>query len=153
MSTNFNLVEEFHSVFEHPIRKEEFKTVFTDDSKLLKLRLDLITEEVNELKDACDQRDFTGIKDALSDILYVVYGAGHALGIDLDKCFDLVHKSNMTKACRTEDEAKETVIYIRENEKRYNPAYRQSSDGKYWIVYDQDSGKILKSKYYQAVEL
>lgn len=153
MSSNFELVKEFHRVFEHPIRENEYKESFIKDPKLLQLRLGLITEEVDELKESIQNQDFTGIKDALSDILYVVYGAGHALGIDLNHCFNLVHQSNMTKACKNEQEAIETVDYIRETEKRYNPDYKKSTDGKYWIVYDKDTGKILKSKYYKAVEL
>ena len=153
MSSNFELVKEFHRVFEHPVRETEYKESFTKDPKLLQLRLGLINEEVSELKDSIQNRDFTGIKDALSDILYVVYGAGHALGIDLNHSFNLVHQSNMTKACTTEREAIETVEYIRETEKRYNPDYKKSTDGKYWIVYDKDTGKILKSKYYKVVDL
>ena len=62
-----------------------------------KLRLDLIQEELEELEDACEKGTLIDVADALTDILYVVYGAGHSFGIDLDKCFDEVHQSNMSK--------------------------------------------------------
>lgn len=62
-----------------------------------KLRLDLIQEELEELEDACEKGTLIDVADALTDILYVVYGAGHSFGIDLDKCFAEVHQSNMSK--------------------------------------------------------
>ena len=61
------------------------------------LRISLLEEELNELKDAIDKKDLVEVADALTDILYVTYGAGHAFGIDLDKCFEEVQKSNMSK--------------------------------------------------------
>ena len=67
------------------------------DEKIQKLRIDLIEEELNELKDAIKNKDIKEVADALTDILYVTYGAGHAFGIDLDSCFDEVQKSNMSK--------------------------------------------------------
>ena len=65
--------------------------------KVVKLRLDLIKEELNELEEAIKNNDLLEVADALTDILYVTYGAGHAFGIDLDGCFDEVQKSNMSK--------------------------------------------------------
>ena len=67
------------------------------DEKIKKLRVDLIEEELSELKEAIDKKDIKEVADALTDILYVTYGAGHAFGIDLDKCFDEVQRSNMSK--------------------------------------------------------
>ena len=72
------------------------KAAFPND-KIIKLRYDLILEELNEFKQALDQKDLKEVADALTDILYVTYGAGHAFGIDLDKCFDEVQNSNMSK--------------------------------------------------------
>ena len=69
----------------------------TPDFNLSALRLDLIDEEVQELRDGLANKSMLEIADALTDILYVVYGAGHAFGIDLDDCFHEVHSSNMTK--------------------------------------------------------
>ena len=72
------------------------KAEFPND-KITVLRYDLIKEELEELKDAIDKRDIKEVADALTDILYVTYGAGHAFGIDLDKCFEEVQSSNMSK--------------------------------------------------------
>ena len=66
-------------------------------NKINKLRYDLIKEELDELKDAMENNDLLEVADALTDILYVTYGAGHAFGIDLDKCFEEVQSSNMSK--------------------------------------------------------
>ena len=72
------------------------KTEFPSD-KIVKLRFNLIKEELEELEDAIKQKDLLEVADALTDILYVTYGAGHAFGIDLDNCFNEVQKSNMSK--------------------------------------------------------
>ena len=72
------------------------KPSFSTD-KINKLRLDLIKEELSELTDAMNNKDLLEVADALTDLLYVTYGAGHAFGIDLDKCFDEVQNSNMSK--------------------------------------------------------
>ena len=72
------------------------KPSFSSD-KINRLRIDLIKEELDELNDAMKNRDLLEVADALTDILYVTYGAGHAFGIDLDKCFDEVQNSNMSK--------------------------------------------------------
>jgi predicted HAD superfamily Cof-like phosphohydrolase len=154
--SNFQKVGEFHSLFDHPLNTVLNKTIFDTNPKLVDLRLKLIDEEVGELKEACLKKDFKEVADALTDILYVVYGAGHAYGIDLDKAFDNVHKSNMTKACITEQQAIDTVEYIKLTQPRYkSPTYKlkKSGDSSYYIVYDEETGKILKSKYYQEVEL
>ena len=77
---------------------QEVKTnpSFSTD-KINKLRIDLIKEELEELTEAMNNKDLLEVADALTDILYVTYGAGHAFGIDLDKCFDEVQRSNMSK--------------------------------------------------------
>ncbi len=154
MSTNFEKVGEFHKLFEHPKHSSLNKDIFELNQKLVDLRIKLIEEEVNELKEAIEKKDFEEVADALSDILYVVYGAGHAFGINLDKTFDEVHDSNMTKACKTEEEAIETINYIKKTQPRYkDPSYKISKDGKYYIIYDKETGKILKNKNYKEVDL
>ena len=91
--TNFEKVENFMLAF-----GQDVKTVpELADFNTAELRLDLIQEEVQELSVAIDNDDIVEIADALTDILYVVYGAGHAYGIDLDECFNEVHSSNMSK--------------------------------------------------------
>ena len=91
--TNFESVKKFMETFGQEIKE---KASFPDD-KITNLRYDLIEEELNELKEAMDKKDIKDVADALTDILYVTYGAGHAFGIDLDKCFEEVQKSNMSK--------------------------------------------------------
>lgn len=152
--SNFEKVGEFHDLFEHPKFDKLNKTIFEDNPKLVDLRLKLIEEEVSELKEAFVKKDFKEVADALSDILYVVYGAGHAFGINLDDTFAKVHESNMTKACTNEKEAIETIEFIKETQPRYKePSYKLSKDGKYYIIYDKETGKILKNKFYQEVDL
>ena len=91
--TNFEKVKQFMQTFGQEVKT---KASFSDE-KTNQLRLDLITEELEELKNAIERKDLLEVADALTDILYVTYGAGHAFGINLDKCFDEVQNSNMSK--------------------------------------------------------
>jgi predicted HAD superfamily Cof-like phosphohydrolase len=91
--SNFNKVGIFMKTFGQEVKN---KPSFSTD-KINKLRIDLIKEELDELKEAMDNNDLLEVADALTDILYVTYGAGHAFGVDLDKCFDEVQNSNMSK--------------------------------------------------------
>ena len=91
--TNFKSVKKFMELFGQEIKE---KASFPDD-KITSLRYELIKEELGELKEAMDKKDIKEVADALTDILYVTYGAGHAFGIDLDKCFEEVQNSNMSK--------------------------------------------------------
>ena len=91
--SNFRKVGTFMKTFGQEVKT---KPSFSTD-KINKLRLDLIEEEIEELKEAMNNKDLLEVADALTDILYVTYGAGHAFGIDLDKCFDEVQNSNMSK--------------------------------------------------------
>ena len=91
--TNFNKVKTFMETFGQEVKT---KPSFSTD-KINNLRYELIKEELEELKVAMENKDFLEVADALTDILYVTYGAGHAFGIDLDQCFDEVQNSNMSK--------------------------------------------------------
>jgi predicted HAD superfamily Cof-like phosphohydrolase len=91
--TNFDKVGTFMKTFGQEVKT---KPSFSTD-KINKLRLDLIKEELNELSEAMNNNDLLEVADALTDILYVTYGAGHAFGINLDKCFEEVQNSNMSK--------------------------------------------------------
>ena len=91
--SNFESVKKFMKIFGQEIKE---KAEFPND-KIISLRYELIREELEELKDALDKKDIKEVADALTDILYVTYGAGHALGINLDKCFQEVQNSNMSK--------------------------------------------------------
>ena len=91
--TNFEKVGVFMKTFGQEVKnKPSFST-----EKINKLRISLIQEELDELKEAMTKNDLLEVADALTDILYVTYGAGHAFGINLDKCFEEVQKSNMSK--------------------------------------------------------
>ena len=91
--TNFEKVKNFMQIFGQEVKK---KPSFSSE-KINNLRYNVIKEEIEELKEAIDKKDIIEVADALTDILYVTYGAGHAFGIDLDKCFDEVQNSNMSK--------------------------------------------------------
>ena len=91
--TNFESVKKFMETFGQEIKE---KASFPNDKTTI-LRYELIEEELSELKEAIDAKDIKEVADALTDILYVTYGAGHAFGIDLDKCFEEVQNSNMSK--------------------------------------------------------
>tara|TARA_B100000795_G_scaffold221633_1_gene176348 strand:+ start:105 stop:476 length:372 start_codon:yes stop_codon:yes gene_type:complete len=91
--SNFNKVGIFMKTFGQEVKN---KPSFGSD-KINKLRIDLIKEELEELTEAMNNNDLLEVADALTDILYVTYGAGHSFGIDLDKCFDEVQNSNMSK--------------------------------------------------------
>ena len=91
--SNFELVGDFMEAFGQKVELEPT----WPDFNTRELRLDLIQEELDELAQAMEDRDMVQIADALTDLLYVVYGAGHAFGIDLDECFAEVHRSNMSK--------------------------------------------------------
>jgi hypothetical protein len=230
--TGYEMVKQFHSVFQHPIKDTPDVSVFVANPKLVNLRYSLIDEETKELIEAYEREDTVEMVDALADINYVVFGAGLAFGInldtmlklvqlpkkagnmkpseffsktpvsrreellsmffsllrelksefdsqnmigiavlftrfiqhtytvaaemniDLDEAFDLVHKSNMTKACIDEDQAKASLEnYLKDTSLYKQPAIKRSNDGNYWIVYDSSTGKTLKSKFYEPVNL
>ena len=91
--TNAEKVKLFMETFGQEVKtKPEFPS-----QEVTELRLELISEELNEFWDACENKDIVEVADALTDILYVTYGAAHAFGIDIDKCFEEVQRSNMSK--------------------------------------------------------
>ena len=91
--TNFESVKKFMETFGQEVKK---KAEFPNE-QIISLRYDLIKEELLELEEAIEKKDMKEVADALTDILYVTYGAGHAFGINLDKCFEEVQNSNMSK--------------------------------------------------------
>ena len=153
-SSNYQQVVEFNHAFGVDTNVTPQMNLFKEDPKLVNYRLSLINEEVSELRDAIETSDFIETIDALSDILYVTYGAFTAFGIDADKAFRLVHESNMSKLCKTESEAQETVEWYKKNESsRYDsPNYRLSDDKIHYVVYNESTKKILKSIRYSPVK-
>ena len=158
--SNFEKVVDFNKTFGVTVHKTPQEDIYTQDPKLVDLRMKLIVEEVEELQEAVKNHDMKETIDALSDILYVVYGAGASFGIDLDKTFNMVHESNMSKVCKSVDEANKTVQWYKDNSESYNkknpaqapvdPAWR-IINGKY-VVYNKLTGKVLKSVNYNAVD-
>ena len=120
--TNFNSVKKFMEIFGQEVKtKAEFPS-----EKIIKLRYNLIKEELDEFEEALKDRDLKEVADALTDILYVTYGAGHAFGIDLDKCFDEVQRSNMSKL---DEHGK--PIYNEHGKVMKGPKYFQPDLGKF----------------------
>jgi predicted HAD superfamily Cof-like phosphohydrolase len=148
--TNFQKVVEFNKAFGVQTNTTPQLDIFDKDPKFVESRLALIREEFNETVDAIKNKDFTEMTDGLVDLLVVTYGMCANLGIDADKCFEIVNQSNMSKLCYTEDIAIESVRrYKEEVPQRYDsPAYKKSNCGKYFVVYNQSSNKILKSYLY-----
>ena len=155
--SNFEKVREFSRSFEVPHFDSQQINIFTDNPDLVKLRLSLIKEEVGELEDAIRDHDMVEVVDALADILYVVYGAADSFGIDIDKAFNIVHSSNMSKLCRGEEEAQETVEWyqreFREGRKPYDSPYYYRGELGQWIIKNRSTGKVLKSINYTPADL
>ncbi len=143
-----NQVAEFHRVFKHPVKDEPV----IPDEKRCALRVELIQEELNEFKKAIDDRDIVEIADALCDIQYVLSGAvlEFGLGNKFRELFDEVQRSNMSKTCKTEDEARATVAYYKKE--RGVDCYYKKSDGHY-LVYRKSDNKTLKSVNYSPPDL
>ena len=120
--TNFENVRKFMKTFGQEVRE---KAGFPDE-RIISLRYDLISEELSELKVAIENKDIKEVADALTDILYVTYGAGHAFGINLDKCFKEVQNSNMSKL-GTDGEP----IYNEKGKVMKGPNYFKPDLGKY----------------------
>ena len=147
-STNFELVGKFHEFYDHDKPHDIQINALTEKPKLVDFRFGLIMSEIDELKDAIAKKNMIEVIDGLGDVAYTVYGMAQALGINLDQAFKIIHESNMTKACETELEAIETIeeYNMKPNFENISVKYRMSTDGKYYIIYNADTGKILKSK-------
>jgi len=154
-TTNFSRVKDFMTVYGQDVPTEPKAPETMPD--VTKLRVNLIEEELNELKEAIKNNDFVEVVDALADILYVTYGAGVAWGVDLQKAFEQVHESNMTKICKDIDEANYTVKWYKDHPEKGYPApeFREAeSEGKkVYVVFESSTGKILKNINYKAVNL
>lgn len=143
-----NQVAEFHKTFQHPVLSSP--QIPSEDR--CKLRVSLISEELEELKEAIDSNDLVEVADALCDIQYVLSGAvlEFGLGEKFGELFNEVQRSNMSKACVSEEEAKETVAHYK-NEKGTD-AYYEFRDGKY-LVFRKGDNKTLKSINYSPANL
>lgn len=154
--TNFQKVAKFNTVAGVEKVTEKHPDVFITHPKMIETCLSLIREEVSELETAVKEKNLTETRDAIADILYVVYGMAFRMGIHADVDFSHVHESNMSKFCDSKEEAEQTVANY---EKRYKegtspyptPTYRYEQSAKKWVVYEESTGKILKNINYKQV--
>lgn len=142
-----NKVAEFHRTFGAPI----LESPQIPSKERCELRISLLQEELNELKQAIEDRDITEVADALCDLQYVLSGAvlEFGLGEKFGQLFDEVQRSNMTKACCSEEEAQETVVFYLE---KGEDSYFEKSGDKY-NVHRKSDNKVLKNKNYSAADL
>lgn len=142
------MVAEFHQTFKHPIQN---KPALPDDNRC-KLRLALIAEELEELETAIKDKNMVEVADALCDIQYVLSGAILEFGL-ADKfkaLFEEVQRSNMSKACKSEEEALLTVDYYK---KKDGTACYYRKEGEKWLVYRTSDNKTIKSIHYSPADL
>ncbi len=145
---SLNQVADFHKTFKHPI----LETPSIPDKKRCDLRVELIAEELKELEEAIKDKNLVEVADALCDIQYVLSGAilEFGLGDKFKALFDEVQRSNMSKACITEEEAKATVaFYAKEKD---TECYYKEEDGKF-LVYRTADDKTIKSINYSPADL
>jgi predicted HAD superfamily Cof-like phosphohydrolase len=143
-----NLVAEFHKTFKHPILEKPA----IPDEKRCKLRVALIAEELKELEVAILENDIVAVADALCDIQYVLSGAilEFGLGQKFKDLFEEVQRSNMSKACNSEAEAQETMLFY--EKKDGTECYYKEEAGKY-LIYRKSDNKTLKSVSYSPADL
>lgn len=143
-----NQVAEFHRTFKHPV----LDTPQIPSKDRCKLRVELISEELKELQEAITNNDLVEVADALCDIQYVLSGAvlEFGLGDKFKTLFEEVQRSNMSKACKTVEEAEKTVAYY--EQERNTPCYYKEADGLF-LVYRTVDNKTLKSVNYSPADL
>ena len=145
---SLNQTADFHRLFNHPIL--ESPTI--PDKKRCELRVELISEELDELTEAIANNDLVEIADALCDIQYVLSGAVHEFGMSekFVRLFNEVQRSNMSKACETKEEAEATARYYKEE--KDTDSFYEEKEGKY-LVYRESDRKTLKSINYSPAAL
>jgi len=143
-----NLVADFHNTFKHPILS---KPAIPDENRC-KLRVALLAEELKEMEVAILENDLVGVADALCDLQYVLSGAilEFGLGDKFKALFDEVQRSNMSKACNSEEEAEQTVQHYKQ--KDGTECYYRQEAGK-WLVYRKSDNKTIKSINYSPADL
>ncbi|NOT76143.1 MAG: nucleoside triphosphate pyrophosphohydrolase family protein [Cyclobacteriaceae bacterium] len=146
--TTLTSVAEFHRTFKHPI----LPSPAIPDAKRCELRVALIAEELREFEEAIRDKDIVAIADALCDIQYVLSGAvlEFGLGEKFKRLFDEVQRSNMSKACKSEEEAQKTVAYY--FDKDGTECY-YLKEGDTWLVYRKADNKTIKSVGYSPADL
>ena len=147
-TNSLNQVAEFHTTFKHPI----LETPTIPSKQRANLRIALLAEELKELQEAVENDDLVEVADALCDLQYVLAGAIHEFGLGgkFKILFDEVHRSNMSKACKSEEEANATIQHYRTNHQC--DAYHKEEDALF-LVYRKNDHKTLKSINYSPADL
>jgi predicted HAD superfamily Cof-like phosphohydrolase len=147
-TNSLNQVAEFHTTFKHPIVKQPA----IPSKERCALRISLLAEELKELEQAVDDNNLIEVADALCDLQYVLSGAilEFGLGEKFKDLFDEVHRSNMSKACKSVDEATQTIEHYKNSDN--TESYHKEIDGLY-LVYRQADNKTLKSINYSPADL
>jgi predicted HAD superfamily Cof-like phosphohydrolase len=141
-------VKEFHETFNHPV----LSNPTIPNKSRCELRINLMQEELNEIKQGIENNDINEIADGLCDLMYVLAGSIHEFGLGnkFEELFKEVQRSNMSKACNTEQEAIDTVNYYLQ---RDNTVAEYKHKGDKWIVYRKSDNKLLKSINYSSANL
>lgn len=148
MPNTLEMVGEFHTTFGHPL----LDSPQIPDEKRCALRVELIREELQELQEAINDKDLVAVADALADIQYVLSGAVHEFGLG-EAFFDLfseVQRSNMSKACKSLEEAEETIAFFKKEQDV--DCYYKEVDGQF-LVFRSSDNKTMKSIYYSPAQL
>lgn len=158
MQTYFQKVVDFNRQFgvidsENLTPKSD---ILATDPVTVEFCLKLIREENKELEQAVKDNNFVEVIDAIGDSIYVLLGMSARLGVNMDDAFSLIHENNMSKLCKTEEEAQRSVAYYVENKDKLGydtPSYRKAVDNVHWIVFNESTKKILKSIEWKPVDL
>ena len=158
MASNFEMVVDFNTQFGvlQPGELKPKSDILEKDPATVQRCMKLVREEMAELEKAVIEKDFVETVDALADIIFVAHGMSCGIGVNMDDVFNIVYKSNMSKLCKNEDEAKETVKYYIDNKEKLgydSPTYRKAPDNINWVVYNESTKKVLKSIYFNPPDL
>lgn len=138
------------------VTPKSFLDNYTNPSfnQIFKNYIESLVEAYNTLECETKICNFTNTINSTLEIIYLTYVIGTLMGVDLDKSIRMVHESNMSKICSSEDEAQKTVKWYKDNETRYDsPYYRKSEFLEGYVVFNESTGKILKNVNYRAVDL
>ena len=158
--SNFNQTKRFITTLlfgnSFNVTPKTFLDSYTDPSfnQIFNSYIDKLVDAYDNLESESKLGNFTNTINATLEVLYLTYVIGSIIDVDLDKSIKMVHESNMSKICSSEEEAQQTVHWYKENESRYDsPCYRKSEFLDGFVVFNESTGKILKNVNYHAVDL
>jgi predicted HAD superfamily Cof-like phosphohydrolase len=151
--TNFQKVIELNKTKNIAVNVSPQINIFNEKQELVKYWEDIIQDIMIRLEISISSYNMDNVNHYLNDLLVAIYGTGASFGLDLDEGLDLVNKSNMSKSCSSEEQAKKTIEWYKNNDDRYDsPTYRKSPLGQYWVIFNESTGKILKSIDWKIVD-